>query len=243
MNYDISVSGNILTILPEKDLDKNTEYKITISPGLSGEIPPSGETDTIDTEYSFWFSSTYCPRFTTINRVKLQGGQLIENFNDDTIYRMIHKNSVDVIDLYNMSASKNYSYTAWGCDDSRAPIQFKKYVECKTAYDLLSIIRIQSSGAGGQTKKLGDMTISYDGSIGLDELPNRLKDLYKCWNEMMRMLRNIRVAVKGYYDSSKGYSHPVHEFHHNRVIRPVSFNNASPRGPWGKSHDWSGYRW
>lgn len=250
MNYELSLSGNILTIIPSGALAQNTEYSITLHPDISGSIPPSGEIDNLGSTYQFWFTSTYCPLFTTVGRVKLLAGPEADVLLDDTIYRMIHKNSLDAVELYNLSYSTNYSYTYWGCSWENVPLHLKRYVECKTAWDVLNFARIAAlGGAGGgpnQTKTLGDMTIKYGGSSGSGSTatgpdPRKLTDLYDCWNESMRMIRALRVAVKGYYDQSKGFAHPVREIDHNRVVRPVNFTNSHPAGPWVPAHEWTGY--
>lgn len=250
MDYTLDINGNILTIIPSGALTTNREFKITLSPEISGYIPPSGDIETLGTQYQFWFTSTYCPLFTTVGRVKLLAGPEAETLLDDTIYRMIHKNSLDVVELYNMSYGTSYPYDYWGCDWQTVPLQMKRYVECKTAWDVLNFARIAamggSSGGPNQTKTLGDITIKYGGAgggstAGTGPDPNKLKDLYDCWNESMRMIRALRVAVKAYYDESKGFAHPVREIHHNRVVRPVNFTNSHPRGPWMPSHDWVGY--
>lgn len=245
MNYTLTSSGNILDIIPSGELSNNIEYSVTLSPDISGTYPPSGEIAALGTQYQFWFTSTYCPLFTTVGRVRLLVGPEADTLLTDTIYRMIHKNSMDVVELYNMSYSTSYSYSYWGCSWENVPLQMKRYVECKTAWDVLNFARIASLGGGpDQTKTLGDMTIKYGAgssntATGPD--PNKLKDLYECWNESMRMIRALRVAIKGYWDTTKGFAHPVRETHHNRVVRPVNFTNSDPNGPWVPSHEWAGY--
>lgn len=248
MNYTLSVSGNVLTIAPSGALlNYNTQYTVTIAAGLSGYY------DIYDYElasdYIFWFTSQYCPLFTTLNRVKLAAGPYAEQYTDDTIYRMIHRNSMDIIDIYNISYSTNYAYDSQGCDPSGAPYAFRRYVECKTAYDLLSLLKLNGSldgtSGGDQLKTLGDMTIKYGGagsSAGAfrpDQ--NKLKELYDCWNEQLRMIKTIKTAVKGFYSTSKGYLHPTRDIAHNRIIRGVSFNNSYPGGPWENAPEWIGY--
>lgn len=247
MVYDLSLAGNILTIVPSGELTQNTEYTVTLHPDISGSFPPSGEIGNLGTEYQFWFTSTYCPLFTTVGRVKLLAGPEADILLDDTIYRMIHKNSMDVVELYNMSYNTNYPYNYWGCTWENVPLHMKRYVECKTAWDVLNFARISAAGGGGpnQTKTLGDMTIKYGGSSSSSTAtgpdPRKLTDLYDCWNESMRMIRALRVAVKGYWDESKLFAHPVREAHHNRVVRPVNFTNSYPNGPWVPAHEWIGY--
>lgn len=242
MNYSIQVTDNVLSIIPSGVLDMNKQYNVTLSAGLSGYY---GDTDLeLSSDYTFWFTSQYCPLYTTVGRVKLEAGPYADSFTDDTIYRMIHKNSQDAIDLYNLSYGTRHPYTYWGCVMSSVPITLRRYVECKTAYDLLSIVKLSASGGPGgssnQTKHLGDMTIKYGGqtSSGAGD-PERLKDLYECWQQMRRMIRSMRVAVKGYYDESKGFAHPARFADHNRVIRPVI--KGSRDLPGVSQHN--GYNW
>lgn len=250
MAFDLAINGNILTLTSSTEgLTTNREYKITLSADISG-LYPSGEIESLGSNYEFWFTSTYCPAFTTVGRVKLLAGPEADNLIDDTIYRMIHKNSLDIVDIVNISYSANYPYDYWGCDWQTVPFHMKQYVECKTAYDVLNFSRIAAGGTtsttgGNQTKTLGDMTIKYgdsgssSGSNASD--PSKLKDIYDCWNQSMRMIRNMSVSVKAIYDSSKGYAHPVRDTAHNRIIRPVMWGNARPRGPWQKDAQWAAH--
>lgn len=247
MDYTLSISGSILSIIPSGELDYNTQYTVTIGAGVSGDIS-STEWGALSSDYSFWFTSQYCPLFTTLGRVKLEVGPTANSFSDDSIYRLIYKNSIEAVDIYNISHSTNLPYNYWGCTYTNVPFHLSRYVLCKTAYDILNIAKISGidGGSGGnQLKTLGDMTIKYGGPSAAEAAsdPKKIKDLYACWQEALRMVRNVKVAVKGYLDTSKGYAHPVHEFHHNRVIRAVSFNNAQPRGPWENHTPWNGYKW
>ena len=252
MEYTLNIpSGNILSLVPASNLINNTEYTVTILAGLSGVY--SGEYYTLAQDYTFWFTSAYCPIYTTVGRVRLEAGPNIDILTDDTIYRMIHKNTLISIDLYNESYGLNLAYTYWGCGRLTAPYILRRFVLCKTAYDALAIVKQSQSslsgGGGNQTKTLGDLSIKYGGSTSASASsaaldPTKLKDLYECWKLAMRQLSSgVQPAVRGYYDESKGFGHPVRELHHNRVVRPVSFTNAQPRGPWEKGAPWRGYRY
>jgi len=246
MNYTISKLDNVVSVMISGVLISNREYLFTIDPYISGIIPPSGDVAVLASTYSFWFTSTYCPLFTTLGRVKLLVGPDADSLLDDTIYRMIHKNSLDAVELYNLSTTQNYAYDYWGCDWQTVPQKLKRYVECKTAYDVLALLKnIGAGGMGGnQLKSLGDMTIRYGGATGSNNpelaAPEKMKELYDCWNEMLRSFRNINMAVRGYYDESKGFAHPVRETQHNRVIRPVIRNGGvnEPNGPWVRGYPW-----
>lgn len=241
---NITLSGSLIKLTFDEPFVTNRQYTTTVSAGLTGVY--DSETYYLLNDFAFWFTSRYCPIFSTVGKIKLTGGPSIENFYDDTIFRMMHKNSLDVVDLLNQAHNTNYAYDYWGCSWHDVPLVMRRYVECKTAYDLISLLKLSSSMNGGpdQIKTLGDLTIKYGGSngnSGANADPNKLRELYNCWNEAMRSLETVRIAVKGYFDTSKGYGHPVREFHHNRIIRGVSFNNSNPNGPWYNSPEWIGY--
>lgn len=234
MIYDISTSGEYLLITPSGSLDYNQEYIITISGGILGINPDDTEIVSSDT-YSFWFTSQYCPLFTTATKVKLIAGPVSDSVLDDTINRMIYRNSLDIINIYNMNGA-NIDPLTWGCGPDNIPYEFARYVECKTAYDILSLIdQLKNSAmAGGQTKTLGDLTIKYDGSSNVTVDPQRKNDLYECFNSIIRSLLSINVAVRGWNDTTKGWSHPVKECYENRVTRPnlirAGYSQYTPYG-------------
>ena len=229
MNFTLSYSGNVLNLYPDPTISGyNKEYTITIPNGISGYLP-NGSVGVLSAPYVFWFTTQYCPLFTTLNRVKLLLGPIADSIVDDTIYRMIHKNSLDAIDLYGLQNNVVVPYYYFGCTWENVPAALRRYVECKTAYDILALLLVnQSLGSGGgggdQLKTLGDMTIKYGGAAASSASsgdPKQMKDLYQCWNEQFRMFRNMKVTVKALYDVSKGYSHPAVARTTNRVIRPV----------------------
>lgn len=250
MTYNFTVSGQYLIINLEEELSVNSVYTVVIDSEISGVLGSGYYT--MNDDYSFWFTSAYCPIFTTLTRVQLDAGPAASLFTDDTIYRMIHKNSIDIIDIYNAYHNTTFAYDYFGCTWDTAPIVFRRYVECKTAYDILALVELinsnNGSGAGGQLKTLGDLTIKYDGGsaavISSAGNPNRKKQLYDCWLEMINAVKNVggdaglQSAVRGWYDVTKGFSHPVYDSNHNRVIRTVDFKRSDPRGPWESSEYW-----
>lgn len=213
----------------------NREYHVDVAPGLSGVTNFS-----MNYAYSFWFTVGYCPYFATATTIKLMGGPDIEGFSDDTIYRMIHKNTLDIIDMYNMTQASPVSYTYWGCTPANAPYQMRRYVECKTAYDLMNIADSIDNKGLAQSKRLGDMDISYGGSPASSKSdPNVKKELFNCFNGLISLLSNgVNVAVRGIYDSTKGYPHPVLDVDHNRIVRTVDTVRSNPNGPYREAVDW-----
>lgn len=247
MDYTLSVSENQLLIIPSGQLSYNTVYTVTIDADISGVHPITGSGIAMTSDYTFWFTSTYCPLFATLNTIKTMVGPSADTLLDAAIYRMILYNSRQAVDLYNISNSTSLAYNYWGCTPDNVPYPLRRYVECKTAYDILALLKQinTANGGGDQVKTLGDMTIKYGGgnSSGGNpalDAPSKMKELYDCWNAQLRAIQSIDVAVRGYYDTSKGFAHPVREPQHNRVIRPVVRNGGvnQPNGPWVPGYYW-----
>lgn len=244
MSYTIEVDGALLTLVYSGVLTNNRVYQITLAAGISG-IYGSG-IYSLQNDYTFWYTSAYCPLFSTLTKVKLSIGPSADVLIDDAIYRLIHKNSMDIIDIYNAYQNTSWAYDYWGCTWHTAPAVFTQYVTCKTGYDILAIIELASTnngtGAGGQLKTLGDMTIRYDAASAAAQAgnPGKKKELYDCWKEMVAAAKNYGIvhAVKGWYDTTKSFSHPTWDADHNRVIRTVDFQNSDPVGPWWNATYW-----
>lgn len=225
-------------VLPDLNINNfgyNREYTVNVTPGLSGVTNSQ-----MNYNYNLWFTTQYCPLFATVTTIKLMSGPSIESFSDDTIYRMIHKNSLDAVDILNMSQPQPYTYTQWGCTPANVPYQLRRYVECKTAYDLITISDTVDNRGLSQSKHLGDMDIRYGGSPGSSVAdPNIKKELFDCFSSLTSLLGNgIGVGVRGLYDVSKGFPHPVLDPDHNRVIHSVDTARSYPTGPWRRAVDW-----
>lgn len=244
MDWHITASGALVSIIPSGRLPTNRQYTVLISPTISG-VGEGGSGVLLGSSYSFWFTSAYCPIFTTVTRVRLQAGPVADNLIDDTIYRMIMKNSIDAVDLVSTAYGQTIAYDYWGCCWQNVPPIIKMYVECKTAYDILALIELSNNSGGAassQRKQLGDMAIAYGGPSAAASAvdPGKKKQMYDCWMEMLRGIKSLAInsAVRGWFDTSKGYPHPVYDGGHNRVIRGVSYDNSNPTGPWENAKYW-----
>jgi len=218
----------------------NTEYGVNISNAIYSE----NNLKLVSSE-NFTFTSQYCPLFTTATRIILMLGVEGDKFAVDTINRYIHRNSLEAIDLMNVSpdcSAAKIGYDYYGCGPDGIPSNIRRYVECKTAYDLFNLLdrmRQVDGNGGGQTKTLGDMSIKYNGGGGGDgSSVDPKKDLYDCFMGLQGILSNsptvcgtgagINNAVRGRYDVSKGFSHPVDDITHNRVVN----TRPDANGPW-----------
>jgi len=243
--YRFLVDTNNVYILPaiygsNTTFRYNTEYTVLINEHIVSETPLY-----MAAKESFWFTSKYCPMFANATAIILLLGPEAEKFTVDTINRYIHRTSKEAVDFINMSAgcgSTRIGYDYYGCTPDGVPANLRRYVECKVAYDLLNLLdrlRVIGGSDGGQTKTLGDMTIKYGGaasSASSNDGPK--KDLYDCFMGLQGILSNgptlcgtgagINNGVRGKYDYSKGFPHPVMDGEHNRIVRPTP--NAN--GPW-----------
>ena len=216
--------------------DYNTEYNVHINKDIT-----SVNSLTMLQSESLWFTSKYCPMFTSYQQIVMLLGPEAEKFTVDTINRYIHRNSREAIDLVSLTNGAQLPYDHYGCTPDGVPYDLRKYVECKTAYDLLNLLdrlRLIDGTAAGQTKTLGDMTIKYNGapgSSGGSGGGDPKKDLYDCFMGLRNMISNgkgsgINNAVRGKYDTSKGFPHPAHDINHNRVSKP----RPDAYGPWSR---------
>ena len=117
----------------------NTEYTVTIDQYIT-----SVNDLQMTQPRSFWFTSKYCPMFASAPRLIFLLGPEGEKFTGDTINRYIHRNSIEVIDMMNLSRGCNslnkIPYNYYGCTPENVPFNLRRYVECKTAYDLLNLL-------------------------------------------------------------------------------------------------------
>jgi len=251
-NYRFLPDGYNIYILPALEymdkpgLDYNTEYTVYVNKDIT-----SIHGLQMIQDYSFWFTSQYCPMFTTAHRMIMMLGIEGEKFLEDTINRYILRTSMEAIDFMNMSPDCNsgyhLAYDYYGCGPDGIPPNLRRYVECKVAYDLFNLLnrmRIINGTAGGQTKTLGDMTIKYGSTLNAynkNAQPNPLQDYYNCFMRLMGILSNsptlcgtgagINNGVRGLYDVSKGFEHPTFDVEHNRIQKP----KPPADGPWFNS--------
>ena len=184
------VSGDITTY-SDMWLDYNKEYYITISSDLSGI-----STWQMEEDYVLTFTSTYCPLFSSVEEIRFEVGDFINDITDDTINRIIYKNSKYIMNRY--ISLKGALPTNYTCNGSLLDESFRRYVVCKTAMD--SITAIQLSRGGKSLKKLGDMTIEYRALNSNNDPDNKKKELRSCIDSSLNVIFagfSFKVGVRG----------------------------------------------
>jgi len=206
-------------------LEYNKEYTLTIDKSLTGVLTlPIGE------DYVLEFTSAYCPAFVTVNDVRYEVGDFINNLTDDTVNRIIHKNSKYIVFKYlefTGTLPTNYS-----CEGSLMAEAFRRYVLCKTALD--GITAIQLSTGGNVTKKLADVTFQYGGIDSGKDPNNKKKDLKDCVDNALNVIfsgHNFKIGVRGKYFGKM--KHPMNDDSYGRL----SLVNKNYTKNWHSAYD------
>lgn len=211
-------------------LDKNTEYTITVKAGLSGVT-----TFGLQEEFCFYFTSAFCPLWTTVIKVRLEIGSYIRDLPDDTINRIIHNNSLLAFDIFTQAGGSFVSECP--CNEKDTSYEMARFVLCKTSLDALNAVALGAGGGGG-SKTLGDLSIKYGTGSDNSGLPRKRKELDLCMTQMMGSFANVpRDAVHGKFDTSR--IHPISTQMWGRLRRRVDTTEGL-LGPHSRSFDWIG---
>jgi len=223
-------------------LSYNTEYTVTVYPsGISGTASglfgPS--TDYMEGEYEFSFTSEYCPLWSTVDQVRLVVGPIADSIPDDTVNRMIHKMSLTAISKF-LDGTNPY-----GCDYTTIPEQLNRWVTCATGMLLLNAAIAAGGGGGGNTsKRLGGLSISYDGGGDGGSSPgDTRKALEDCMKEAAISIgalqgKSVQWTVQSLNNSF--ITHPQRDPMWGRQPRQVLDNGTT--GPWRDSGEYGTYR-
>jgi len=109
---------------------------------------------TLGDDYTFYYTTTYDPLYSSIRRIRLELGPFIEEVPDDTINLAIFEASLeaDALTFGPVSLTGN-------------ALQFfnfarRQYVTCVTELILLGAITSDSGGGGAKSKRLADLSIT-----------------------------------------------------------------------------------
>ena len=216
-----NTANNKLTITPDASLVNNYEYIVTTKAGLEGATSlPLAE------YYTFMFTTMYDPLYATTVAIRLILGNLVEDIPDDTINRIIHQNSLYAAQLYLPLVIANTGLKWY----------ISKYVECKSAFDLLKNKFLNLGGVSSR-KVLADLTIDR-GNQGRDIIALAaalMDDLQTCIENMEGLI------ISGGQSSTPDFAVP-HLRDNRGPIRdatwrrlPKMVSRGAPRTPGTKS--------
>lgn len=186
------VSDGIIASYPIHGLGENTLVEIL----LSGEIE-SVDGVALGEDFSFFYTTSYNPLYSSVRKVKLDAGGLIGNIPEDTINLAILEASIeaDVLNFRKQIINENIFVHAR-----------RQYVTCLAAQGLAQ--NVLANGGVIKSKALADFKVDYDVNI-LGDLLGKLNDCLKKWEAQIqtgggaRTVRNPKMVVKGELDPDR----------------------------------------
>lgn len=166
-------------------------------------VSNAGVTGSLSAEIETIFTTEYFPKFLDARFLRLELGRAVVNVLDDTLNRIIHKNSIDAWEQ------------AAGHFDIDAPYPaVRRYVKAASIMDVIDAVSLaQGMILGGESKQLGDW--KHDRNMGGKNVADMMHPIYQKaqkekerWLLELRAYRNQtrpRVAEKGRYAHSTPY--------------------------------------
>jgi len=166
----------------DRDFLANTELRVTVTTLVRGKDGTS-----LLEEEIYVYTTDYCPLYVSVDVMRLELGPAISVVTDDTICRLVHRRSIEAWELSNRSIPlKNPNY------------RIRQWVTCKVMLDLLGVLMLQRDLIAGQSKTLGDLSISQRPSDPM--LGGKWSQAQKCLEELGLFASSdtlAAVAVKG----------------------------------------------
>lgn len=210
-------------------LNYNNKYTVSIDP-LDGW---GSQNCKAVTEYSFSFITTLIPMYCSVQAVRADLGDIADSFSDAEIAILIHRVSLEVIELYKL----NKENPAWNPYDLSvaAPPGVSSYVCC--AVELMLVLKLLGKYAAGAgiTKTLGNASISRNSTGPLPLLSSLRNELQDCKLSSLNEINATGTAVTAVKA----------EFARNRPSTPWTFTrtdkNFEEQSPSGKMHYYRKY--
>jgi hypothetical protein len=192
LDADPSASGSVLSIVvPSGSLPNNKLVTATIAATVAGT---NGVT--LGDAYSWSFTTTYNPMYTTLRRIRLSIGNFIQDVPNDTINFAIYMASLMADEL------------TWNTDDADSDYyEFvrQQWAHCK-AEEILLMNTIGGSGSL-KSKQLGDLRVEYNTSGDSTPALDRALQCQQKWEGALmaggRQVQKPSMVVKGALDPDR----------------------------------------
>jgi hypothetical protein len=175
----LSVNGATLTITFTGAGDEDTSQlhnNNMVFIQLDETISSTTEDDTLGSDFTWYFTTTYTPMYSAIRRIRLDLGALIVLVPDDTINLAIFEASLEAQaltfgtpEVRTASMSRFFAFAR------------RQYVTCLAEVILLNAISGGSIIEGGKSKRLADLQISYDGGGQFKSLLDKAMNCLMKW--------------------------------------------------------------
>lgn len=193
-DFTVEVEGKSVKIALNQDLEPTTEYRVHVGKNLIASV----DGETISEDISWHFTTPLLPHYTTVELVRMDIGEFIQDVSDDYIHRVIHDVSkwADFIAERPVSEN-NISY-------------YRCYVRYETDMRLLNTQILKQAVQSGEEVKLGDFQIAKKqvNPASITMATKSIKDnLDKCEKSLRgsKGKARPRVATK----SETGYPYPL----------------------------------
>lgn len=218
---ELRVEGDkvVFQIDPSAEFLHNTEVHVTISTDVAST---SGAT--LSEEVDYFFTTEYFPLFVGANYLRTELGSAVATLTDDTLKRIIHKNSIEAWELANK-----------GLDLKRPTWWARKWVICKSILDILGVLLLSKDLQSGQSKTLGDLSISTRPAN--PELGAKYKQATDCLKELgdlFGMDLMATVAVKGISSGTERNDFRMRTWDHLILQRRAAANTSPERSEKGR---------
>lgn len=134
------------------------------------------------------FTSKYSPLFCSIEKIRLDTGDLLNGATDEQIYYMLYANSKEVTELVRVKTGITGGVVGNYATTIDPTTYTKAWVRYKTDLDLVNSIYLSLSGVSGTTtKKIGPIDVERNVTMpSLKDMLARFKDLFKLQDEYIR---------------------------------------------------------
>jgi len=176
----VSASGNKIIWTAEDDYEWPYNAEVTICVHSDYIVNASGHQ--LEEDTYFTFTTEYWPKYATPTVLRIELGPTISQLYDDTLYRIILKNSIRTL-----LESNDKCYIT---NRDRPYPNTEKFVKSQSIIDVINQLRLLADIQSGQRKQLGDFTVQFNASDPL--LISKLKEATKDRDRSLRELRRYR---------------------------------------------------
>lgn len=174
----------------------NSEVHLVVKSGLTG-VDSNSLTGTLDGDLEVIYTTEYWPKFVDQRMLRVELGSIVSSLYDDTLNRILHKNSIDAWE----QAAGNFDI------DSPFPA-VKRYVKWASIVDVFDALTMKDGLIQGDSKRLGDFEMSRGGGNIEKNLHPKYKKAEKEKEKVLRELRYYRG--QGHAQATvRGIKHPA----------------------------------
>lgn len=185
--WTLSSSGPYVYITTSEQILGNTRFEIDILDTLEDTAGNNilDDSKIIFTSYSY-------PNFITPRTIRAEVPSIFDSLNLDFVHELIWRKSIEV---YRIVGYNTATFNSRGAG-------IRDFVKYGTLIDIINDLMLVNSLLAGQTKTLGDFTISYHpsaGSLNKNAVIGKYEELYKRARRILNWTPQAgRVFIKGF---------------------------------------------